>query len=186
MQEGQQMSDETNDTTAETEATSEKKVREPKRNSIPSTEVAVLTEGIPQYTKTSFLVVGHKDGVRIALPLTSGVSRAYFYGNGDYSLIPQHDAISVFTEEQRKEQRKGGIMAEVDFEKGLDQAREALVKLIAVVRAAPAPAPKALAKPKAPKKPKAVAVAPGESVSDVLQGAPDDSAEPDAKPTVEA
>jgi hypothetical protein len=136
----------------------EKKPREPKKNSIPSTEIEALTNGIPQYKKTSFLVVGHRDGVRIALPLTAGVSRAYFYGNGDYSLIPQHDAITVFTEEQRKEQRRGGIMAEVDFEKGLDAAREALTKLIEVVRAAPAPAPKALAKPKEPRKAKAVPV----------------------------
>lgn len=143
-----------------TETAAEKKAREPKKNSIPSTEVDKLIAGIPSYKKTSFLVVGHRDGIRIALPLTTGVSRAYFYGNGDYSLIPSHDAITVFTEEQRKEQRKGGIMAEIDFEKGLDQAREALTLLIEVVRAAPAPAPKAVAKPKAPKKEKAVAAAP--------------------------
>ncbi len=135
--------------------TDEKKAREPKKNSIPQEEIACLTAGIPQYEKTSFLVVGHKDGVRLALPKTSGVSRAYFYGNGDYSLIPDDEAITVHSEEVRKEQRKGGIMAEVNFELGLEAAKRALTKLVAVVRNAPAPADKALAKPKAPRKAKA-------------------------------
>jgi hypothetical protein len=135
--------------------TDEKKAREPKKNSIPQDEIAALTKGIPQYEKTSFLVVGHKDGVRVALPKTSGVSRAYFYGNGDYSLIPDDEAITVHSEEVRKEQRKGGIMAEVNFELGLEAARRALGKLIDVVRAAPATADKALTKPKAPRKAKA-------------------------------
>lgn len=135
-------------------ADADKKAREPKKNSIPSERVAALAAGIPQYEKTSFLVIGHRDGVRLALPKTSGVSRAYFYGNGDYSLIPDDEAITVHSEEVRKEQRKGGIMAEVNFELGLEAAERALCKLIAAVRAAPAPAPKGLAKPKAPKKAK--------------------------------
>lgn len=156
----------------ENTAAAEKKPREPKKNSIPADEINALVAGITQYKKTSFLVVGHKDGVRIALPLTSGVSRAYFYGNGDYSLVPKHDAITVFTEEQRKEQRKGGIMAEVDFDKGLDQAREALKALIEVVRAAPEPAAKALAKPKAPKKEKAKAPAQPTATAEAGTSAP--------------
>jgi hypothetical protein len=139
-----------------------KKAREPKKNSIPQATVTALVEGIPQYEKESFLVVGHKGGVRVALPLTTGVSRVYFYGNNDYSLIPQHEAITVFSEEQRKEGRKGGIMAEVDFGKGLDLALSALTALVEVVRNAKAPEPK-LAKPKAPKKPKKAAAAPIEA-----------------------
>jgi hypothetical protein len=137
------------------ETATEKKAREAKRNSIPFAEVQALVDGIPQYDKASFLVVGHKNGVRLALPRTTGVSRAYFYGNGDYSLIPDLTAITTFTEEQRKEQRRGGIMAEVEFD-NLDLARQALEALVKVVRSAPAPTPK-LAKPKAPRKLKAVA-----------------------------
>lgn len=135
-----------------------KKAREPKKNSIPMAEVTALVEGIPQYTKASFLVVGHKDGVRIAIPKTAGVARALFYAKGDYTLVPEDPAITVFTEEQRKEKRLGGIMAEVNFEAGVDAARAALTKLVAVVRAAETPTPKVV-KPKAPKKEKAVAPA---------------------------
>jgi len=144
---------ETNEETA-TEAT-EKKTREPKKNSIPPATVEALIKGLPTYEKASFLVVGHKGGVRIALPRTNGVSRAYFYGNGDYSLVPAHAAITVFTEEQRKEARRGGIMAEINFESGIESATEALTLLVAVVASAPAPAPKGVKEPKAPRKAKA-------------------------------
>jgi hypothetical protein len=138
-----------------TEATAtEKKAREPKKNSIPFTEIETLVNGLPQYKKTSFLVVGHKSGVRLAIPLTAGVSRVYFYGNDDYTIIPSDDAITVFDEANRKEHRRGGIMAEVDFEKGLEAARAALTKLVDVVKAAPAPAPAPKKEPK-PKKEKA-------------------------------
>lgn len=132
------------------------KKREPKKNSIPATEIKEMVHGLPQYTKTSFLVVGHKDGVRLAIPLTSGVSRAYFYGNGNYSLVPDHPAIESFDEATRKQKRKGGIMAEVKFD-DLDQAREALKLLVGVVKHAPTPAPKAVKQPKEPKKAKAPA-----------------------------
>ncbi len=140
----------------------EKKAREPKKGSIPAEEIAALVDGIPQYEKTSFLVVGHRDGVRIALPKTSGVSRAYFYANGNYALVPLDEAITIFTEEQRKEQRKGGIMAEVNFEHGTEAARRALGKLVDAVRAAPAPIVKEpkVKVAKAPKAPKAVTNAP--------------------------
>jgi hypothetical protein len=142
------MSDETT-----TETATEKK-REPKKNSIPFTEIEALVSGLPQYKKTSFLVVGHKNGVRLAIPLTAGVSRVYFYGNDDYTQIPSDDAITVFDEADRKEHRRGGIMAEVDFEKGLEAARRALTLLVGVVKAAPAPAEKPKKEPK-PKKEKA-------------------------------
>lgn len=135
------MSDET-ETNSSTETDAEKKAREPKKNSIPSSEIVELTAGIPFYDKASFRVVGHKKGVRLALPLTNGVSRAYFYANNEYGIIPDDEAIRTFSAEERKEQRLGGIMAEVDFELGVEAARRALGKLIDVVRAAPAPAEK--------------------------------------------
>lgn len=155
----------------------DKKAREPKKNSIPYTEIEQLVTGIDSYKKTSFLVVGHRDGVRLAIPLTTGVSRVYFYGDNNYDLVPTHDSIVEFTPEQRKEQRKGGIMAEVDFEKGLDGAREALKLLVDVVRNAPEPQKK-LAKPKAPKKEKAVAAPKAAKSADDL-GSPTDLESPD-------
>lgn len=155
--------------------TDAKKQREPKKNSIPTDEVTALIEGIPSYKKTSFLVVGYKDGVRLAIPLTTGVSRVYFYGNNDYSLIPDHTAITQYTAEQRREQRRGGIMAEVDFEKGLDLAREAFALLVAVVKSAQAPQPK-LAKPKLPKKEKAVAPAKASADAEQQDGQAEDDA----------
>lgn len=135
------------------------KKREPKKNSIPQDEIETLVAGIPSYTKTSFRVVGHKDGVRLAIPLTSGVSRVYFYGNDDYSLIPEDDAITVFDEADRKQHRRGGIMAEVDFDKGLEAARRAIGLLVNVVKVAPAPAAKPKREPKPKKEPKAEAEA---------------------------
>lgn len=138
--------DNQNEKAAESTETKTKKVREPKKNSIPAAEIKDLTDGIPQYEKASFLVVGHKNGVRIALPRTGGVSRAYFYG--DYSIIPNDEAIRVFTVDERKEDRLGGITAKVDFEKGSEAARRALGKLIDVVRSAPAPAVKPKREPK--------------------------------------
>lgn len=140
------MSDtENTETAAEADKT---KAREPKKNSIPRDEIEKLVTGLPQYTKTSFLVVGHKSGTRLAIPLTTGVSRVYFYGNDDYSVIPDDEAITVFDEANRKEHRRGGIMAEVDFEKGLDAARRALGKLVDAVKASPAPAEKPKKAPK--------------------------------------
>lgn len=148
--ERQHMSDAENTTES-----AEKKAREPKKNSIPKSEIDTLVQGLPQYTKTSFLVVGHKNGVRLAIPLTSGVSRIYFYANDDYSLIPEDEAITVFDEADRKQHRRGGIMAEVDFEKGLEAARRALGKLVDAVKTAPTPAAKPAKVPKAKKEPKA-------------------------------
>lgn len=133
---------------------SAKKARKPKNNSIPASEVKALVAGLPQYDKTAFLVVGHKNGVRIALPKTVGVSRAFFYGNGDYKSIPEDEAITVFTEEERKQSRRGGVMAEVNFELGVEAARRALGKLVDAVKAAPAPAAKPKAEPKLKKEPK--------------------------------
>lgn len=129
----------TNDTEKKTE-TKARKAREPKKNSIPTAEIKAMTDGISEYSKAAFIVVGHKNGVRAVYPKTAGVSRFFFYGDNDYSLIPDHAAIKVLSEAERKEQHKGGIMAEVDFSQGLDLAREAIQLLIDVVRKAPAPA----------------------------------------------
>lgn len=148
------MSDE--NTTPE-ETTAAAKARESKKNSIPAERVKVLTEGLPKYEKASFFIVGHKDGVRLAIPKTSGVSRTYFYANGDYSLIPDHPSIRTWSVEERKEQNRGGIMAEVNFEDNVDDAEVALALLVDVVRKAPAPAPKPKREPKVPKAPKVVA-----------------------------
>ncbi len=126
-----------------------------KKNSISSDEVERITAGIPRYEKASFLVIGHRGGVRIALPKTNGVGRAYFYGNGDYSLVPTHEAITVFSEEDRREHHRGGIMAEVNFSLGVELATDALARLVAIVAAAEAPAPKGAKAPKEPKEPKA-------------------------------
>ena len=133
---------------SEDNSTETKKAREPKKNSIPLTEVRELVAGIPQYDKASFLVVGHKDGVRLAIPRTTGVSRTYFYGNNDYSTVPTHAAVKTFSADERKEQRLGGIMAEIDFSQGLDAAREALSLMVEAVRNAPTPAPKPKKEPK--------------------------------------
>jgi hypothetical protein len=138
------------------------KKREPKKNSIPSDEIKALVKDLPSYTKTSFLVVGHKNGVRLAIPLTTGVSRVYFYANDDYSVIPDDEAIVVFDEADRKQHRRGGIMAEVDFEKGLEAARRALGKLVDAVKAAPAPAEKPKREPKPKKEAKAEEALPAE------------------------
>jgi len=138
-----------------TEATV-KKPRESKKNLLTSDVVNALTAGLPQYEKTSFLMVGHRNGVRLALPKTTSIGRVYFYADGDYSLIPNDDAIIVYTEEQRKELRKGGIMAEVNFDLGVEAALRAFTKLVNVVKASAAPVAKTV-KPKAPKKEKALA-----------------------------
>lgn len=128
-----------------------KKSRESKKASIPNGVIEELARGLPSYEKASFVVIGHRSGVRIALPKTVGVSRAYFYGNGDYGLVPSHPAIRVFSESDRQAARLGGIMAEVSFELGVDAAIEALGLLIAVVRSAPPPAQKGATGPKGPR-----------------------------------
>jgi len=125
----------------------------PKRRSLAWTDVDAITEGLPRHPKSSFLIVGHRSGVRLAIPRTvSGVSRAYFYG--PYELVPPVEGIVVHTPEARKSGRKGGIVAEVDFELDPDVARGALCALIEVVRAAPPPPPRGTRQPKAPKRAK--------------------------------
>ena len=161
----------------DTQEPAAKKAREPKKNSIPTDVVERLTDGIPSYEKASFVVIGHKNGVRIALPKTNGVSRAYFYGNGDYSLVPKHDAITVFSEDERKEGHRGGIMAEVNFEKGIEAATEALSELVAVVRAVPTPAPKGSTKAKEPKEPKPAKKGKAKPATEATEEAADEAAE---------
>lgn len=128
-----------------------------KRSVLAWDEVFQMVADLPQHSKTSFLVIGHRSGVRLAVPKTvTGVSRVYFYGNGDYSLVPATPGITVFSPEDRKAQRRGGIMAEVDFERGLVEARAALEALVEAVRRAPPPAPRGLKKAKAPRAPNEV------------------------------
>lgn len=146
------MSEELQDTQLQDKASAnEKKAREPKKNSIPMTDVKVITAGLPSYDKTSWHMVGHKNGVRLAITKTTGVSRIYFYANNDYSLIPDDPAIRVFNEADRKENNRGGVMAEINFEQGVDAAKQALTKLVAAVKSAPAPVEKPKAAPKVKK-----------------------------------
>jgi hypothetical protein len=126
----------------------------PKRNVLSWTDVDALTAGIERYEKTSFWVIGHRGGTRLAVPkTTTGVSRAYFYGT--YEQVPALPGIRTFTPEERKQLHKGGIVAEVDFELGLEEATAALASLIEVVRVAPAPAPRGEKKARQPKAAKA-------------------------------
>lgn len=114
-----------------------KKPRGPKKGSIPRTELDALTGDIPTWDKASFHMVGPRDGIRLAVPRTRGISRAYFYGADDYRTIPDHPAIRVFQPDERRERKLGGIMAELDLSHGLELAREALGLLVQAVRSAP-------------------------------------------------
>ncbi len=158
--------EQTQETTEQT--ANEKKAREPKKNSIPMADVKVITAGLPSYDKTSWHMVGHKNGVRLAITKTTGVSRIYFYANNDYGLIPDDPAIRVFNEADRKENNRGGVMAEVNFEQGVDAAKRALTKLVAAVKAAPAPIEKPKALPKV-KKTKGLDLSPESDVRDVTE-----------------
>ncbi len=156
-----------------------------KRTVLLEAEVDAAIDGIMQYKKTSFLVVGHKGGTRLAIPLTKDVGRVYYYGD-DYAALPKHEAITVFTVEERKARRLGGIMAEVDFSRGHDLALEAFTALTQVVRAAKEPVPRSVKvkTPRAPKPVKVKAVPAGESkqadqldANDDLGAPPDDGAD---------
>jgi len=147
----------------------------PKRNALTWAEVDGMTAGIGRYEKTSFWVIGHRGGTRLAVPKTvTGVSRAYFYG--PYESIPAVPGVITHMPEARKDARRGGIVAEVDFGLGLDVARGAFAALVDAVRAAPPPAPRGEKRPRKPKEPKgsrepkAAAVEPE---SDFEDGQPD-------------
>lgn len=131
-------------------APTEEKTR---RNSIPRTEVDEMIAGIPQFEKKAFTMVGNEKarGVRLAIASTKNVSRVYFYADDDYQIIPELPGIVVFSKEDRKENHRGGVMAEIDFAVGADAARVALQALVDVVRSAPPKAPRPERKVKAPK-----------------------------------
>ncbi len=111
-----------------------RRARKAKNGSIPRAELDALADGIPTWNKTAFHMVGPRDGVRIAVPNTQGILRAYLYAGGDYAIIPEHPAIRVFQPDERKERKLGGVQAELDFSLGLDNAREALGLLVEAVR----------------------------------------------------
>lgn len=127
------MSDENNENveTVEVEVKSEKKKRTSTKAAVLAVDISSSLEGLPSYEKASFRVYGHKSGVRLALPVTQKIGRAYFYG-GDITV--DHQAVVSFTAEERKERRLGGVTAEVDFTKGADLAREAIELLAEHVR----------------------------------------------------
>lgn len=133
----------------------------PKRSTLPWSEVDAMAAGIERYEKASFWVIGHRGGTRLAIPkTTTGVSRAYFYGT--YEQVPVAPAIRTFTPEERKRLHRGGIVAEVDFDGGVEGATAAMAALIAVIRVAPAPAPMGERKPRPPRAAKAKPPAAGD------------------------
>lgn len=121
--------------TNENDGADDKKVREPRKNTLPYDEVVSMGDGLPTHTKKSWLVIGPQKGIRLTVPTTAGVGRAFFYGDDDYDLIPDDPAITIYSHEERKERKLGGIMARVEFDQGLDAAKRAIGKLIEVVRA---------------------------------------------------
>lgn len=112
----------------------QEKKREPRKNTLPFDEVISMGEGLPSHSKKSWHIFGDPKGIRIAVPTTTGVGRVFFYGDDNYDLIPDDPAITVFSHEERKERKLGGIMAKVSFEDGLEAAKVALGKLLDVVR----------------------------------------------------
>lgn len=136
------MSDNDNNESTETAVEAKAPPRAPKA-SVMSADVAQLVDGIESFDKSAFRVYGQQRGVRLALPLTQKISRTFFYGEP----VPEHPAIVKYTEQERKDQRLGGITARVDFDQGPAAAIEAIGLLAEAVRKAPAPAPKAKAKP---------------------------------------
>lgn len=127
----------------------------PKRNALPWADVLAMVDGIDRYEKTSFLVIGHRGGTRLAIPKTStGVSRAYFYGT--YEQLPIHPAITAFSVADRKRLHRGGIIAEVNFELSIEEATAGLAALVGIVRGAAPPAPRGEKKPRPAKVAKAI------------------------------
>lgn len=145
------MSDnETNTNETTTTAPKEPKAR---KNSLPREEVEAILEGIPSFDKKAFVIRGLEQarGVRLAVASTKNVGRVYFYGDDDYSTLDGVAGVLVYDRDDRRENRRGGVMAEIDFSLGADSARAALVALAGVVRSAPAKAPRPERKPKAAK-----------------------------------
>lgn len=137
------MSDNDNNESTETAVEAKAPPRASKA-SVMSADVAPLVDGIESFDKSAFRVYGQQRGVRLALPLTQKISRTFFYGEP----VPEHPAIVKYTEQERKDQRLGGITARVDFDQGPAAAIEAIGLLAEAVRKAPAPE----AKPKAASK----------------------------------
>lgn len=144
------MSEETAET--ETEAPVEKK---PPRGSIPKETVEAIIAGIPSFPKRAFLMVGHAQdrGTRLAVALTKKVGRVYFYG--EYDQLPGADVgtsfpgIRVYTEEERKAERLGGVIAAVDFSASPEDYLAAFRHLVDVVRTSEPPPARPARQPKA-------------------------------------
>lgn len=140
------MSDNENNDTNETAVEAKAPPRAAKA-SVMSADVAPLVDGIESFDKSAFRMYGKQRGVRLALPLTQKISRTFFYGEP----VPEHPAIVKYSEQERKDQRLGGITARVDFDQGPALAIEAIGLLAEAVRKAPAP--EAKAKPASKEKP---------------------------------
>lgn len=129
------MSEENTETNETTTAPAEKT----RRGSIPREDVEAAITGIPTFPKKAFLMVGHAQdrGTRLAVALTKKVGRVYFYG--DYGQLPSVPGVRVYTEDERKAERLGGVIAAVDFSASPEEYTAAFAALVDVVRNAPPP-----------------------------------------------
>lgn len=127
--------------------------------SISSDQVdALITEsGLPVTSKSAFKMVGHPNGVRLAVAKSKRVSRVFVY-----HAQPTHPGVIHRDEEYRKEMRYGAIQAEIDFTQPEEVVLDAIRACLKAVASAPAPSSEAAAeaKPKAERKPRAKKAAP--------------------------
>lgn len=106
--------------------------------------------GLPVEQKKAFVHMGFKAGVRLSAANQEDVKRAFLY-----RAQPEGAAFIHFTEQERKDQRLGGVTAEIDFSKSLEEVEAAIELALQAAVQAGAPAPKPVKEPKAPKAPKA-------------------------------
>lgn len=134
------MMNENEEIAVENEVSSENVKKVSKRIALDPKVIENLSADLVRSEKTSFFRVGPKGGTSAVYPKSESVSRFYFYGPEE--SVPSHPAITLYTKEERKSMKLGGIVAEVDFDRGLESATEAVALLLQVVRTAPAPLPK--------------------------------------------
>ena len=112
---------------------------------ITSEQVLALTSGLDSYEKDNFYVRGYKRGHRVVFTKTPKISRFYYYGAGDYdslNSLPEKSSLIVYSEDERREKKLGGIMAEVDLGNASTESALTLINaLINLVREAPVPKP---------------------------------------------
>ena len=138
------MSEENNVENTDSEKTATK--RRVIKSEVALVDVLSRAEGIDGYDKNNFHVRGPKNGTRVVFTKTPNVSRFYFYGQNDYQRLEPlrgQSGLLVYSEQDRKEKKLGGIMAEVEFDKlPAEDALRLIEELIELVRSAPVPAEK--------------------------------------------